>query len=159
MGNYAFRDCFSLTNVMFGINITNIGGGAFASCSNLSSINIPDSVASIGPQAFFRCSNLKDVTLSEKLTKIDTLLFEDCALATVVIPESVTSIGQQSFENCNKLTHIYFKGDAPIIGPGSFEGEKNALTFNGATNATIYYRPEKHGWNTTLGGRPTVVWK
>jgi hypothetical protein len=29
----------------------------------------------------------------------------------------------------------------------------------GDPSATIYYRPEKKGWNMTQAGRPTVVWK
>ena len=52
IGNYAFRNCSSLTSRTIPDGVTSIGSSAFIDCSNLTSITIPDSVTSIGYWAF-----------------------------------------------------------------------------------------------------------
>ena len=52
IGNYAFYQCASLTNVTIPTSITNIEDYAFANCTSLTSITIPNSVTSIGNNAF-----------------------------------------------------------------------------------------------------------
>ena len=44
IGNRAFLNCRSLTNVTIGNSVTNIGESAFNSCWNLTSVTIPDCV-------------------------------------------------------------------------------------------------------------------
>ena len=62
IGDYAFYDCYSLTNVTLGTNVTSIGAYAFSGYTTtaegdpLSSITIPNSVTSIGDNAFFDCT-------------------------------------------------------------------------------------------------------
>jgi hypothetical protein len=55
-----------------------------------------------------------------------------------------------AFEYCNSLTGIYFKGNAPSLGSGAFDG---------ANNVIVYYLPGTTGWGPTLHGRPTAPWK
>lgn len=64
IGNGAFYDCGSLTNVTIGDNVTSIGYYAFRDCSGLTSVTIPDSVTSIGNYAFRDCSGLTSVTFN-----------------------------------------------------------------------------------------------
>ena len=54
IGNNAFYNCYSLTQINIPDSVTSIGGYAFYSCYSLTQINIPDSVTSIGGSAF-RC--------------------------------------------------------------------------------------------------------
>ena len=84
IGNSAFEDCDSLTEIVIPDSVTSIGDDAFAHCDNLTEIVIPDSVTSIGYSAFDFCVNLTEI----------------------VIPDSVTSIGNYAFSWCENLTNI-----------------------------------------------------
>ena len=47
-----------IPNTLDGKTVTSIGDGAFAECSSLTNIELPDSVTSIGDNAFSDCSSL-----------------------------------------------------------------------------------------------------
>ena len=47
IGNEAFSNCSSLTEVEIPNSVSNIGSGAFAGCLKLSEVKMPNSVASI----------------------------------------------------------------------------------------------------------------
>ena len=87
ISEYAFYECYSLTNVVIPVSVTSIGFGAFFKCTSLTSIEIPDGVTSVGGYAFFRCKSLK----------------------SVIIGKNVTSIGSQVFDYCESLTSVMFK--------------------------------------------------
>ena len=55
IGNFAFRDCSSLTSIQIPNSVTSIGNYAFYYCKSLTSIQIPNSVTSIGNYAFEYC--------------------------------------------------------------------------------------------------------
>ena len=48
----------SLTNLIIGNSVTNIGYEAFEGCSSLTSVTLPASVTSIGNYAFYYCTSL-----------------------------------------------------------------------------------------------------
>lgn len=56
IGNNAFSECRSLTNINIPNSVTNIGDGAFAGCKLLTKIDIPDSVTNIGDKVFGYCT-------------------------------------------------------------------------------------------------------
>ena len=58
IGQGAFFDCSTLTNVSIPNSVTNIGVQAFDACSSLTSATIPGSVTSIGFEAFRACTSL-----------------------------------------------------------------------------------------------------
>ncbi|MBR7140754.1 MAG: leucine-rich repeat domain-containing protein, partial [Clostridia bacterium] len=58
IGNRAFYNCKSLTNIIIPDSVTSIGVRAFYNCSSLTSITIGDGVTSIGSDAFYGCSKL-----------------------------------------------------------------------------------------------------
>ena len=83
-------------------SVTSIGDWAFKDCGSLSTIVIPSSVTSIGKGAFSRCSSLSEIVIPSSVTSIGDWAFKDCgSLSTIVIPSSVTSIGEWTFKGCN----------------------------------------------------------
>ena len=62
IGDLAFEDCYLLTNLVFGRNITSIGDFAFQS-SALPSVTIPAGVTNIGCGPFDGCWNLTAITV------------------------------------------------------------------------------------------------
>lgn len=58
IGNYAFQNCISLSEITIPESVTNIGHGAFSGCTNLKIITIPDNVIYIGDSAFYECKYL-----------------------------------------------------------------------------------------------------
>ncbi len=59
-----------------------IGNSAFAQCSSLTQIVFPASVITIGESAFWQCTGLKSVTLPENLKTIGENVFAECVQLT-----------------------------------------------------------------------------
>lgn len=105
IGDWAFRDCTSLTSITIPDSVTSIGDGAFGGCSSLTSVVIPGSVTSIGDSAFFGCKSLTSVVIPNSVTSISYGAFYHCtSLTSVTIPDGVTSIGDYAFLDCSSLT-------------------------------------------------------
>ena len=93
-------------------SVTEIGNSAFRDCKSLTEITIPDGVTEIGNSAFYNCTSLSKAQLSNGVTKIGDYAFRDCEnLAEITIPDSVTYIGEESFYGCKSLTEITVSPD------------------------------------------------
>ena len=91
IGNEAFYDCSSLTDITIPNSVTSIGREAFYYCSSLTDITIPNSVTSIGDEAFSGCKNLTDVYCNAKevpSTKSDAFEGSNIEQATLHVPAS-----------------------------------------------------------------------
>ena len=66
IGNWAFKNCGSLTSVTIPNSVTNIGNYAFQLCKGLTSVTIPNSVTSIGYSAFNGCSSLDSLAFESE---------------------------------------------------------------------------------------------
>ncbi len=96
-------------------SVTSIGDYAFKDCRSLTSVTIPNSVTSIGDYAFDDCRSLTSVTIPNSVTSIGDYAFSDCGgLTSVTIPNSVTSIGVGTFSNCANLMEISVKDHNPV---------------------------------------------
>ena len=84
IGDYAFRDCSSLTSITIPDSVTSIGGDAFAGCTSLTSVTIPNSVNSIGYSSFYECSSLTSVTIGNGVKTIEDGAFGFCYKLGVV---------------------------------------------------------------------------
>ncbi len=103
--------------------VTSIGNSAFIDCSSLTNITIPDSVTSIGDYAFLGCSRLTSVTIGNGLTSIGEFAFNNCSSLTMFdIPDSVTSIGNGAFSGCSSLTSVTIPNSVTSIGNSAFSG-------------------------------------
>ncbi len=150
IGNYAFRDCNSLTSVTIPNSVTSIGDAAFYQCSSLTSVNIPESVTEIGESAFIRCSSLTTITIPNNVTSIRDYAFGGCSslsefrgkfasedgrclivdgvlhsfapagLTEYTIPNSVTEISNNAFHDCSSLTSVTIGESVTSIGQNAF---------------------------------------
>lgn len=135
IGDYAFYNCSSLTEVLFETGesaLASLGVRAFGSCNNLGSIKIPGGVTALGAGAFFGCENLTKVTfesgnpslltigdsafsncgslmeieLPSTLKSIGDFAFQETALTSIALPDSLTQIGKSTFLECRSLTSV-----------------------------------------------------
>ena len=113
-------------------SVTSIGDYAFYNCASLTNITIPDSVTSIGSSAFEGCTGLTSAYIGNGVTSIDDYAFRDCSsLTSITIPNSVTSIGRTVFYNCASLTNITIPNGVTVIGDYAFA---NTAYYNDKSN-------------------------
>lgn len=129
-GEYAFADCYNLTEatiesgittvpdhmfvycgelktVRVPATVTSIGGGAFRQCFSLSSIDMPE-VNTIGEEAFWGCFNLKgDLVLSNKVKNLGNQAFGYTSLTGVKWEGAAgCTIGNNVFTGCHFLEYV-----------------------------------------------------
>ena len=100
-----------VTRVVLEPGVTSIGNAAFSQCASLSEISIPDSVTSLGKSAFISCIGLDSISIPDGITEIPPFAFYRCvAMSSVTIPNTVTSVGNMAFFTCSSLADVYFIG-------------------------------------------------
>lgn len=145
-----FFGCSQMKEVIISDSVASIGNDSFGECTSLHRVAIPGSVTNIGTGAFSTCTSLTSVTMAEGVTSINGYAFAVTHLTSVTIPASVTNVGTEAFGSNPSLAKIYFKGDAPVLGP---------YVFDGANKATLYYLPSTAGWDSfDSEGRPIMPW-
>ena len=111
IGENAFFDCKSLTEITLPNSVKRIKMGAFIFCSSLTSITIPNSVTTIEDNAFLCCSKLTSITIGNSVKSIGYCAFENCeSLTEITLPNSVKSLGYYIFGNCFSLETISYNG-------------------------------------------------
>lgn len=122
VGDYAFRDCSSITSVTLPNSIVSIKSFAFFNCSAMTNVNIPASVKEIGMGAFEGCASLTQMVLPKGFLVIENETFFGCkSLKGIIIPASVTNIGEEAFSRCTSLISIYcLPKNAPECEPNAF---------------------------------------
>lgn len=123
VGNQAFYNCRSLTNIEIPNNITKIGDYAFYNCSSLLSIDVPNSVTNIGKYAFYNCNLFTSINIPNGVTSIGDYTFYNCnLLESIEIPSTVETIGNSAFGNCNLITNIVIPKTVTKIDKFAFAG-------------------------------------
>lgn len=131
IGEYAFQNCKSLTQVSLTGNHTIIKKQAFynfLASSAIQRITIGGQGTEIGDQAFAisgACSavSINSLTFQEGITKIGANAFSfvksDSNITTITIPTTVTSIGALAFDKMTKLSTLYVLSSEVSIDVGS----------------------------------------
>jgi hypothetical protein len=122
IGDDAFCFCYSLTNVIIPDSVTNLGVFVFYQCYSLTSVTIGNGVTSIGDEVFCSCSSLTNVTFGTNVTSIADGAFFLCTnLISITIPNSVTNIGGQAFYQCYNLTSVTMSTNVTSLGYSAFQ--------------------------------------
>ncbi len=119
--------------------VTAIGDRAFYNCTSMTNITIPEGVTSIGDEAFYNCYALTEVNFGEdsQLASIGEVAFYKCtSMTNITIPEGVTRIGQHAFNSCSALTEVNFGADSLLKSIGGF-------AFNLCSNLTSIIIPKR----------------
>ena len=138
IGDNAFRDCTSLTEITIPDSVTSIGDWAFSDCDTIVNVKIPDTVTYLGEYAFRSCSSLKSVHIPKGIKTIEMRAFLSCSsLESLTIPENITSIGLGAFSLCKKLTDVTIPGNVKTVGEDAFSnctGLLNVTISDGVTS-------------------------
>jgi len=97
------------TNTSFVVpsSVTAIGDGAFYNCRSLSQIELSSGLTTIGDNAFWNCSSLTQIELRSGLTTIGDNAFWNCSsLTQIELPSGLTTIGESAFDYCSSLKRI-----------------------------------------------------
>src|ERR1041385_111871 len=149
IGQSAFLQCYSLTNVTIPNSVTSIGDSAFT-YSGLTDIAIPASVTNIGNGSFFFCSQLASILvdpLNSTYSSFDGILFNKSRTVVlpgptrkqggVSIPASVTNISERAFFQCVNITDVIIPSGVVNIEDWTFTycpSLTNVLIPNGVTS-------------------------
>ncbi len=129
IGNSAFRNCTSLSNVTFAYNKTlnSSMNYAFQGCTSLESIDLSPLPRIKGLVATFLNSGLKKVIFSpeSKITTLNWDLFNGTQLESIDIPATVTKLGARAFYNCTNLNTINIPKGVSQILTNTFSHDKD----------------------------------
>lgn len=103
----AFSGFKSLTNIVWGPNLTTIGARAFYGCSGIEELNLPDSVTYIGDSAFQECTGITKLELGQNVKTIGNNAFASCRnLTSFTLNSTLESMGQNVFSDCTQFTNL-----------------------------------------------------
>jgi hypothetical protein len=109
-------------------SVKEIGEKAFMNCNTLTELSLPDSVVIIGDEAFRNCSSLTSITISKSVTEIGSDAFLGCsAVESIVVEEGNTRYDSRN--NCNAIIDKYYTGSADLV-----QGCKNSTIPEGVTS-------------------------
>lgn len=112
IGNFAFKGCEKVTEVLLPKNLTYIGDEAFKDWRALTSIVIPDNVTTIGYAAFHNCSALKTAVIGSSVATWNKTPYRNDYHDRLIV--------NCSFEGCTSLTELTVKHGAKMIGSYAF---------------------------------------
>lgn len=135
IGDYAFRNCSSLTNINISDSVTFIGNYTFDGCLSLTNINVDDANPNYADidGVFFDKTITKLIrypegkvnstyTIPDSVTYIGYEAFYNCDnLTAISVPESVTTIREHAFANCDNIISITIPGSVTNLGSRAFD--------------------------------------
>ncbi len=120
--------------------ITSIGNAAFKNHKTLTQVAINEQCTTIGQYAFYGCSALENISFNKNVTTISVSAFENCtALTNLYFNSGLTYIYNNAFRGCTGLSgdlnipsSVSFIGDEAFVGCTGING-KLTIEGNGST--------------------------
>lgn len=107
IGEYAFKNNYTLKKVTIPETITTIYECAFSMCPSLEEVTINAPISTIPFECFYNCSKLVKVELPESLGGIEKNAFAFCyALPEIELPDSIYYIDEAAFFCCLSLEKV-----------------------------------------------------
>lgn len=125
IGNWAFKEWNTLTEVTLPHTVEIIGFQAFFNCSNLTNVTIPEGVRKIGQTAFNGCSQLTSITIPGTIEIMNTAFSGNTALTHVTLTNGISEISSSAFEGCTGLTEVEIPASVNEIRQDAFNGCTN----------------------------------
>lgn len=126
---YAFSNCTCLKNIVFSDSMFHIGVYAFLGCTALTSVELPPYIGMIEAGAFMSCSSLTKINFPNSIEYIGAASFLNCTnLESVVLPRGLEYINGMTFKACSKLTTVILPSSLIEIGAAAFEGCESLTT-------------------------------
>lgn len=123
IGEDAFYNCYSLSNITIPSNITSLGEYAFGHCHSLLSVTIPSRVETFEEGTFIECLSLLNITIPKSITYLNGDVFRGCAsLQSITLPNLITEIGSYNFQGCSSLSNIIVPVGVTAIRESAFQG-------------------------------------
>ncbi len=135
IGENAFSQCESLSEVYLPNSLTKIGASAFEGCTSLQSIRLPAGVSSIGDYAFSECERLSAFQLAPdspvfSVSEDGVLFTRDrktlvCypagkTVSSYQVPFATVEIGVGAFRGCANLSEILIPDSVTKINDAAF---------------------------------------
>jgi hypothetical protein len=125
VGDEAFRNNNTITNVILPETLLEIGWKAFDSCSGLLEVDVPKNVIKIESNAFMNCKSLERVKINCEIEQISIGCFKGCtSLVTVELPETIKHICNYAFAECPNVTNLFLPSGLESIQLHAFDSMK-----------------------------------
>lgn len=151
IANEAFKDCISLTKIVFTdkdgnesntTNLTTIDSRAFEGCTGLTTLTLAEGITTINGNAFLDCTNLTTINFPASFTTVDNETWDDygplkncTGLQKVTFAEGATTIPNYIFSNCDFITNAHFTIPSTVTKIGNY-------AFHGLTKLDHFTFPE-----------------
>ena len=144
-GQYCFRNCDSLKNIIIPATLTTIEApnyadyGPFAECEEIEFVTFGTSATMTRiPAHLFSRSNIKNITIPEGIETIGRRAFYSCtSLTEVKLPNSLISAEERVFESCKNLTKIIFGASFECV-TTTVPNDNHSFTNAASSLAEIY---------------------
>ena len=149
LGDYVFKNCINLKEVIMPTKLTSCGKGIFEGCVSLNKIN-PAPIYNYVDSYFANLPNLEEIVIPNGVTRLELNLFANCTnLKKVTLPASINSRGRLRryessgdyyYSNIDEVRTVYYNNTSNV--------NKNLYVFLNCPNITdVVLAP---GWNQTF---------
>lgn len=121
IGQSAFQDCKTMTEVYIPETVTKIRQWAFYNCENLQQVHFSEGLQTLEDLVFIWCESLQQISFPDSVTTMGHSLFNECvSLKTVKLPANLTKLEHGMFSNCDSLQTVEIPAGLTYVGDKAF---------------------------------------